>query len=122
MDIERMDRIRIKDLLVRTVIGVNPEERGIKQDVVLNLTMYSDQRPAAAADDFELTVDYKSTKLSVLSLAENSSFRLIESLAAAVADLLLGIDGVTACEVSVDKPGALRFARSVAVEIYRERE
>ena len=122
MDTRHMDRILIKDLLIRCEIGVNPEERGILQDVVLNLTMYADQRAAAAADDFALTVDYKSVKLAVISLVENSSFRLIESLAAAVADLLLTVDGVVACEVSVDKPGALRFARSVAVEIYRERK
>lgn len=122
MDFERMDKTHIRDLLLRTVIGINPEERLIKQDLILNLTAFTDQRPAAAADDFKLTVDYKAMKVEVMSLVESSSFGLIESLAAAVADLLLGIDGVKACRVCVDKPGALRFARSVAVEIFREKQ
>lgn len=122
MDFEKMDKTHIRDLLLRTVIGINPEERLIKQDLILNLTAFTDQRPAAAADDFKLTVDYKAMKVEVMSLVESSSFGLIESLAAAVADLLLGIDGVKACRVCVDKPGALRFARSVAVEIFREKQ
>lgn len=119
MDYERMDKTHIRDLSLRTVIGINPEERLIRQDLILNLTVFSDQRPAAAVDDFTLTVDYKSMKVAVMSLVESSSFGLIESLAAAIADLLLGIDGVKACRVCVDKPGALRYARSVAVEIFR---
>ena len=122
MEIEKRDRIRIKDLLIRTEIGVYPEERGIKQDLLLNLTLFADQRSAAAADDFSLAVNYEAVNLAVISLAESSSFGLIESLAAAVADLLLSFQGVTACEVSVDKPGVLRFARSAAVEIYREKK
>lgn len=121
MDTRHMDKIRIKDLHIRTEIGVYPEERGIKQDVVLNLTMYTNQRAAAAADDFNLTVNYEAVNLAVIDLVEKSSFQLIESLAAAVAELLLSVDGVEACEVSVDKPGVLRFARSVAVEIYRKK-
>lgn len=121
MDYKGLDKTHIRDLLVRTVIGINPEERLIKQDLILNLTVFTDQRPAAAADDFKLTVDYKGMKLAVMALVEASSFGLIEALASAIAELLLGIDGVQACNVSVDKPGALRFARSVAVEIFREK-
>lgn len=121
MDYERMDKTHIHDLLIRTVIGINPDERLIKQDVILNLTAFSDQRPAAATDDFKLTVDYKAMKVAVMALVESSSYGLIESLAAAVAELLLEIDGVLACRVCVDKPGALRYARSVAVEIFREK-
>jgi dihydroneopterin aldolase/D-erythro-7,8-dihydroneopterin triphosphate epimerase len=117
----RTDMIHIRDLHLRTVIGINPEERNIRQDLILNLTMFTDQRAATSADDFKLTVDYKGAKTAVIALVEKSSFGLIESLAAAVADLLLSIDGVLACRVTVDKPGALRFARSVAVEIFREK-
>ncbi len=122
MDYDNIDKTHIRDLLLRTVIGINPEERNIKQDLLLNLILYTDQQPAAAADDFNLTVDYKSAKTAIINLVESSSYGLIETLAAAIAERLLEIDGVQACRVSVDKPGALRFARSVAVEIFRERK
>jgi FolB domain-containing protein len=120
MDYSIVDQTHIRDLLLRTVIGINPEERTIRQDLILNLTVFTDQKPAAEADDFNLTVDYKAMKMAVIKLVESSSYGLIEALAEAVAGLLLKIEGVLACRVCVDKPGALRFARSVAVEIFRE--
>ena len=122
MTIEKTDRIHIRDLRLRTVIGVNPEERNIRQDLILNLTLFADQRPAAESDDFSLTVDYKSAKKAVIALVEDSSYELIEALAAAVAQRLLEIERVQAVRVILDKPGALRYCRSVAVEIFREKE
>jgi len=121
MDYDKADRIHIRDLLLRPVIGVYPEERDIRQDLLLNLTLYSDQRAAAEADDFKMTVDYHAVQDSVMEMVESSSFNLIESLAAAIADLLLKIDGVKACRVIVDKLGVLRFSKSIAVEIFREK-
>lgn len=121
MDYDRSDKIYIRDLLVRTVIGINPEERNIRQDVLLNLTLFTDQKSAGQEDDLELTVDYKAVKTAVISLVESSSFGLIEALAAEIASKVLEVKGVLACRVTVDKPGALRFTRSVAVEIFREK-
>jgi len=122
MDYDKADRIHIRDLLLRPVIGVYPEERDIRQDIRLNITLFSDQKPAAETDDFKLTVDYHALHDSIVEMVESSSFKLIESLAAAVADLLLNVEGVEACRVVVDKPGVLRFSRSIAVEIFREAE
>jgi len=114
MDIDRSDRIHIRDLEVAAEIGVYPEERGIRQDLILNLTIFSDQRRASRDDDLESTVDYEAAAEEVVDLVESSSFRLIESLAAAVADRLLDHRGVRAVGVTVDKPGAVRRTRSVA--------
>ena len=119
MDYENLDKIHIRDLLVRTIIGINPDERINKQDIVINITMFTNQKAAAASDDFNLTVDYKSVKLAVMALVEQSSFGLIEALSQAIADKVLSFKGVSACRITLDKPGALRFARSVAVEIFR---
>ena len=52
---------------------------------------------------------------------QDSSFQLIETLAERVAALCLARRGVRRATVTVDKPAALRFARSVAVEISRSR-
>ena len=88
MNYDRADKIHIRDLLIRTVIGIYPHERGIRQDLMINLTLYTNQRPAADADDFNLTVDYQAVQESVVELAESSSFGLIEALASAIAVLL----------------------------------
>lgn len=118
---EQLDRIQIRDLLLRCIVGINPDEREHKQDVVINITLYADLAKAATTDRIEDTVNYKTTKNRVVELVESSSFYLVEKLAEEIARECLSEDKVRAVAVSVDKPGALRFARSVGVEIVRFR-
>lgn len=116
-----MDRICICDLHVRCILGINQDERHEKQDVVINLTIHADLRPAGKSDRLEDTVDYRALKKRILVMVEESNYRLVEALAEAIASLCLDHPGVARVDVRVDKPHALRFAESVAVEITRER-
>jgi FolB domain-containing protein len=116
-----MDRILIKDLLVRCVIGVRDEERRDKQDVLINLSLLVDLRKAGVSDRLEDSVDYRAVTKQILSMAESSQFHLAEYMAQAVADICLGHPSVQEATVRVEKPGAVRFARSVGVEIVRKR-
>ena len=116
-----MDRIRICDLLVRCILGINEVERREKQDVVINLTLYTNLHKAGKSDRIEDTVDYRALKKRVLSIVEGSQYFLVEALAEAIAELCLDQQGVRQVDVRVEKPNALRFARSVAVEITRKR-
>ena len=116
-----MDRIRICDLLARCILGINENERHEKQDVVINLTIHSDLRKAGKTDRIEDTIDYRALKKRILSMVEGSQYFLVEALAEAVAKLCLDQHGVQQIDVCVEKPHALRFARSVAVEITRKR-
>jgi FolB domain-containing protein len=117
-----LDRIHIRDLLVRCILGIYPDERREKQDVIVNITLYADLRKACLSDDIDDTVDYKTIKKNVLQLVQQSECFLVERLAERIAELALETAAVQRVDVSVDKPGALRFARSVAVEISRLRE
>jgi D-erythro-7,8-dihydroneopterin triphosphate epimerase len=117
-----MDKILIKDLLVRCIIGINEDERREKQDVIINIEILADLKKACRTDLFEDTVDYRSIKKNVLSMTEASAFYLIEALAEKAAGICLQAKGVRAVKVTVEKPSALRFARSVGVEIVREKE
>lgn len=116
-----MDRIRISDLLVRCVLGINDDERREKQDVVINLTVHADLHQAGKSDNMKDTVDYRVIKKRVLAMAESSQYLLVEALAESIAEVCLEHQGVQQVDVSVEKPHALRFARSVAVEISRWR-
>lgn len=117
----RLDKIHIRDLLTRCIVGIFPEERTKQQDVVLNITLYADLRQAGQSDAIEDTIDYKSVKQAILDHVEQSEYFLVEKLAQAVAEICLQDARVTQVDVTLDKPGALRFARSVAVEISRSR-
>ena len=117
-----MDRIYIRDLRLRCIVGIYDEERRDKQDVNINVTLYADLRKACRSDRIEDTVDYKAVKKRVVAMVEQSSFYLVERLAERVAEIAFETPGVQRVDVTVDKPGALRFARSVAVSITRERD
>ncbi len=116
---EMLDRICICDLLVRCILGINESERREKQDVLINLAIYADLRKSGKSDRIEDTVDYRALKKRILAMVEASHYFLEEALADAVAKLCLDQPGVQKVEVRVEKPNALRFARSVAVEITR---
>ncbi len=113
------DRIHLRDLLLRCIVGVNEEERGKRQDVVINLTLHADLRQACRSDRIEDTINYRTIKQAVIKEIEGRSFHLIERVGERVAEICLGSPGVRRVDVVVDKPGALRFARSVAVELTR---
>lgn len=114
------DRIYIRDLALRCIIGIYPEERENKQDVIINVVMEVESHAtAAASDDIADATDYKNIKKKLVALIEASEFNLIETMAERCAEVCLAPDRVYQVTVTVDKPGALRFARSVAVEVTR---
>ncbi len=116
-----MNRIYIRDLALRCIIGIYPEERENIQDVVLNIALTCDFGRAPETDAIEDTVNYKDLKKRIVALVEASKFNLIETMAFEVAGVCLEDEKVQETTVTVDKPGALRFARSVAVEVTRRR-
>lgn len=115
------DRIEIHDLLLRCIIGINEDERKNKQDVVINLKLWTDTRAAGASDDINQTVNYRTVTKQVIEQVENSHYFLVEALAERIAEICLREPGVGQVEVAVEKPGALRYARSVGVRIVRSR-
>lgn len=115
------DLIHIRGLRLRTKIGVADWEKEARQDVVLHLVLHHDQRVAAASDDIADTLDYKAIRDDIVAFVEAGEHELLEALAENVAGRLLKDPRVLAVDVTIDKPGALRHADSVAVEIHRTR-
>jgi dihydroneopterin aldolase/D-erythro-7,8-dihydroneopterin triphosphate epimerase len=115
------DRILIKDLMLRCILGLSGEERREKQDVLINLVLWTDLKRAAASDNIEDTVDYAALKKRIITLVEGSQFHLAETLADRIATLCLEQKAIQQVQVTLEKPTALRFAHSVGVEIIRTR-
>jgi len=116
------DKILIKDLLIRGIIGIHDWEREKKQDILINIEMEADCRPAGLSDDFRDAVDYRAVTKSVIGLIEGSEFYLVERLAEEIAKICLQDSRVALARVRVEKPGAVRFSRSVGVEVERMRD
>jgi dihydroneopterin aldolase/D-erythro-7,8-dihydroneopterin triphosphate epimerase len=113
------DEIHIRDLHLRTIIGINEEERCDPQDVLINVVFYTDTHAAGRSDDINDALNYRTLTKRIIKLVEGSQFYLVEKLAGEIARLCLEDRRVERVRVSVEKPGALRFARSVGVVIER---
>ena len=114
-----MDSVHITGLRAETVIGVYDWERTIRQPLVLDLELASDNRRAAANDRIEDAVDYAAISTRMIAVIEASEFQLIETLAEHLAGLLMTEFGVPWLRLRLDKPGAVAEANSVGVVIER---
>ena len=114
-----MDKIFIKDLLIRGVIGISERERENPQDILVNIIIHTDISEAGKSDNVEDSVNYRTIAKKVLAHTETIKRYTVEALAEDIAGLCLENPKVKSVTVRVEKPGAVRFSRSVGVEIDR---
>ena len=118
-----MDHVVIRDLLVRGIVGINADERKTRQDIVVNVAIWADTRLAADSDDIIDAVNYRTVSKAMIAHIEQGAPMLVERLAAELIRICFESDPrIAEAEVSVEKPGALRFARSVGVTVRRARD
>ncbi len=117
-----MDQIFINDLSARGIIGINDWEREKPQEILISVVLFTDIRIAGKSDDLAESVNYRTISKKVQAHAETAQKLTVEALATDVARLCLEEPGVQKVRVRVEKPSAVRFARSVGVEIERTRE
>lgn len=116
-----MDKIIIKDLLLRGIIGINDDERVNRQDILINIVMYANTRQAAVSDSIDDAVNYRTITKRIIAHVEESADFLVEKLVSDIARIIVTEFEVERVSVRVEKPGALRFAESVGIEIERSR-
>ena len=114
-----MDKIFIKNLRVRAIIGVNPEERITPQDILINITIFTDVSRAAHLDDVSYTISYSHLARKAQDLAQKAERLTVEALAQDLAELCLKHKGVEKTIIRVEKPQAVESAESAGVEIER---
>ncbi|MEW9533331.1 dihydroneopterin aldolase [Microbispora sp. NPDC049125] len=100
------DTVRLAGLRARGRHGCLPAERELGQEFVVDVTLFLDTAPAAAADDLRKTVDYGALAMELARIVEGEPVNLIETLAGRLADACLAHDLVEEAEVSVHKPAA----------------
>lgn len=116
------DRVIIRDLQLRAIVGTTPWEREEKQDVLIDVTLYLNVEEAGRNDDPEETIDYHALTKAISQHVESSQYHLLEALATAIARICVVDFKVLKVVVRVEKPDALHFARAVGVEIEREED
>lgn len=116
-----MDTVFIEGLRVSTTIGVYEHERVIRQDLIIDLEMGFDNRPAGSSDSFADALDYDAVSRRTVEFIESTSYLLIEAVAENLSELLLTDFPILELTLTVRKPGAVEQADTVGVTISRSR-
>ena len=114
-----MDRLFVRELRVEAIIGFWEWERRVKQIVSIDLEIATDAKAAARADAVEAALNYERLADRVLEFVGASEFKLVETLAEAIAKIVVTEFGAPWAKVSVAKPGAIPRARDVGIVIER---
>jgi D-erythro-7,8-dihydroneopterin triphosphate epimerase len=117
MNINELAVIKIKNLRLRTFIGIKDDEINNKQDVIINAQIHYSASAAAHSDDMDNALNYRTITKNIISLVENERFSLLEKLTAEVLAIAAAHPTVRYAEVEIDKPYALRFADSVSLTL-----
>lgn len=116
-----MDKVFIKDLLARGIIGVYDWERKQPQDILINITIEADLQRAGQTDDIQDCIDYDALARKIRAHVESIQRLTVEALANDIANICLEEPKAQKVKIRVEKPGAVGFAKSVGVEIVRSR-
>lgn len=114
-----MDKIFLHELKVETIIGFWEWERHVKQLVSIDLEIGTEARIAAESDAIAGTLNYEQLATRLEEFVGAAHYQMVETLATAIARIVIGEFGAPWVKVSVAKPGAIRAAREVGVVIER---
>lgn len=117
----RTATIRIKNLRLRTYIGINEDEIHNRQDVVINVRLVYDADRAIRDNDIEAALNYRTITKNIINHVENQRFALLERMTREVLGIAMEPAAVLEAEVEIDKPHALRFSDSVSVALQAQR-
>ncbi len=117
-----MDIVYLTDLRADAIIGVYDWERKYKQTLIFDIEMGTDIRQAGKTDDLQYTIDYAAVAQRVVGYVEASSFKLIESIADGIEQIILDEFSVKWMRLKINKKGAVPEARDVGIIIERCRD
>ena len=116
-----MDKIKLTELTVNTVIGIWEWEKRNPQKVVFDIEMSTDISKASKSDSIEDALDYKAISKRVKQYALENHFDLIETLADRIAEIILNEFEVLWVKLTISKPYAIRDSKNVSLIIERSK-
>jgi dihydroneopterin aldolase len=114
-----MDLVQIKDLRFQTIVGCWDWERQLPQQVRIDLDMEWDFSESVKTENLEHALDYKVVTQRVEAFVRDAEFKLVETAAVKVADMIMHEFSVPWVRVSFQKPFAVKSSQSVGVVVER---
>lgn len=121
-NVDRQATVRIKDLLLRTYIGIKDEEINNQQDVRINVKLRYDASAAVSNNDIASALNYRTITKEIIHHVDGNRFALLERMTHEVLMIVMAHDRVQWARVEIDKPHALRYAESVSVSLEAHRD
>jgi dihydroneopterin aldolase len=100
------DRIELIGIEVLAKHGVLEQEQEKAQVFKADVTVFTDLSTAGETDDLDDTLDYSEMALEIREVVGAESHKLIETVAARVADAIMSHPRVSGTTVTIHKPGA----------------
>ena len=114
--------LKIKNLKLKTIIGIYPWEEKIDREIVINIEIDTDFNQSLKSDDINDTIDYDFISSAVKNLVAEKKFKLVEKMAQEIMDLIMQNQKVKKCKLEIDKVGSIDFIDSFSVTIEQERK
>lgn len=114
--------IHIKNLRLRTFIGIKDEEINNQQDVLINAAIRYDASKAIRENCIESALNYRTITKQIIKLVEDNRFALLERMTHEILSIIMAYQDVVDATVEIDKPYALRYADSVSVTLTATRK
>ena len=119
---DQIAKIHIRDLRLRTYIGINDDEKKNKQDVIINIRIHYHAERAVSFNVINEALNYRTITKKVIRHVESNRFLLLERMTDEVLSLVMEYPQVMWADVIIDKPHALRFSDSVSIALSARRE
>lgn len=115
-----MDRVFIRGLTTKAIIGVYPWEKEVKQILIFDIEMAWDTTLAVASDNVKDCLNYADVSQAIIEFCQNNSFNLVETLADKIAQMLQQRFKIKWLKIILQKPDAIPEANTVGVIIERK--
>ena len=114
---DQIAKIHIKDLRVRTFVGINEDEKRNRQDVIINIRIHYHAEKAVSFNSIDEALNYRTITKKIIKHVEDNRFLLLERMTDEVLLIVMENPQVVWSDIRIDKPGALRFCDSVSITL-----
>jgi len=113
--------IKLKNLHLKTIIGVHKWEDDIERKMLVNIEIETDDIQSMKSDDIKDAIDYDIIAENVKNLVQNNRFKLVEKMVDEILNLIMADKRIKKCKLEIDKIGAVVDLESFSITEIRER-
>ena len=112
----------IKDFIIKEIIGFYKHEKIKKQKIKFNIIIDVNQSSLPDEKDIKSIVDYEKITNKLENLTKSKKYNFLESLAEDSFKEIFQDKRINSVTIKIEKPEAIKNARSVGVEVFKTRK